>query len=137
MPLSFFFQFPCFSAFPLLLREPPHSATMFSYVCMDLLTVHMCDLCCFRYIFHVLPVFIYIKAFPLCFHCVIFDHVLVCFTCLFLFEFPYTHSWLKLLTLSFCCIKLHVCYILAQGCAAFWLCFPTSYLNRHVGAPTG
>ena len=37
-------------SFPLLLQQPPHSTTMFPYLCMDLVTIHI--LCCFRhYIF--------------------------------------------------------------------------------------
>jgi len=45
-----------------------------------------------------------------CFRYLIFDHALVFFTCLFLLELPYTHSWFKLLMQSFCCIKPHVHY---------------------------
>ena len=68
-----------------------------------------CDLWCIHhYIFHLLPVFIYIRVFPLCFLCLIFDHALIFFTCLFLLELPYMHSWFKLLTPSFCCIKPHL-----------------------------
>ena len=57
---SLFLNFHTFSSFPLLLHQPPHSTTMFPYVCMVFLSVHMCDLCCFHhYIFYLLPVFIY------------------------------------------------------------------------------
>jgi len=56
-----------------------------------------CGLRCFHhYIFHLLPMFIYIKVFPLCFSYLIFDHALVFFMCIFLLELPYTYSWFKL-----------------------------------------
>jgi len=32
----------CTMSFPLLLQQPPHSTTMFPYVCKDLLTFHVC-----------------------------------------------------------------------------------------------
>jgi len=43
MPLSIFLfsNFRTFSSFPLLLQQLPYSTTMFPYVCMDLLTIHM------------------------------------------------------------------------------------------------
>jgi len=63
----------------------------------------ICHLCCIHhYIFHLLPVFIYISAFPLCFRYLIFDHAFVFFRCFFLLELPYMHSWFKLLTPSWC-----------------------------------
>jgi len=43
--------------------------------------------------FHLLPVFIYSKAFPLCFFYFVSDHALVFLTNLFLLKLPYMHSW--------------------------------------------
>jgi len=70
-----------------------------------------CNLCSIHhYIFHLLPVFIHIKVFPLCFCYLIFDHALVFFT-----SFPFwasIHALLihtfKLLMPPICCIKRHV-----------------------------
>jgi len=90
MPLSifiFFSNFHIFSSFPLLLEQLPHSTTMLLYPCMGLMTITLtslqstCDLgCVHHYIFHLLPVSIYVRVFPLCFHYLIFDYALVFFT---------------------------------------------------------
>jgi len=37
----YFFQFPYFSSFPLLLLQIPHSTTIFPYPCMGILTIHV------------------------------------------------------------------------------------------------
>jgi len=106
MPLwSFLSSVFCISSsLPLLLQQPPHSTTMFPYVCKDLLTFHV--LWCFRHcLFHLLSVFIYVQVFALFFHCLISNHAFVFLSCLFLLELPYTYSWLKLLMPSSCCIK--------------------------------
>jgi len=44
MPLSSFlsYNFHTLSSYPLLHQQPPHSTTTFPYVCIDLLTVHIC-----------------------------------------------------------------------------------------------
>jgi len=105
-----FFQFPYFSFFSLTTLATSsfhHHVYLWLHAPFD----NPRDLCCFHHytcIFHLLPVFIYVKIFPFCFHYLIFDHALVFFTCLFLLELPYTHSWFRLLTPSFCCIKPHV-----------------------------
>jgi len=67
MPLLSFLSsiFRTLSSFPLLLEQPPHSTTMFSYVCMCLLTFHICAVLFPSFSFSLLPVFIYIKVFPL------------------------------------------------------------------------
>jgi len=81
MPLSIFifFSFHTISSFPLLLQQLHHSTTMFPYACMGF-GQYTCDLCCIHhYIFHLLPVFIYIKVFPLCFHYLTLDHAFVFF----------------------------------------------------------
>ena len=48
-------------SFPLLLQQPPHFTTMFPYVCKGLLTFRICF---HHYLFHLVPVFIYIRVFP-------------------------------------------------------------------------
>ena len=68
-------------------------------------------LCCFNhYLFHLVPVFIYIQVFALFFIYLVSNHAFICFTSLFLLEFSYTYSWLELLMSPFCCIKPHVHY---------------------------
>ena len=54
-------------------------------------------LCCFHhYLFHLMPVFIYITVFPLFLLYLTSDHVFIFFIGLFLLESPYTYSWLEL-----------------------------------------
>ena len=82
MPLSIFLFFPIsilFLLFPYCFSNfiPPPCFLMPAWTVWQ----STCDLCCIHhYIFHLLPVFIYIKVFSLCFHYLIFDHALVLFT---------------------------------------------------------
>jgi len=62
---SFHASFHTFSSFLLLLHQSARSTTMFPYVCIDVLTIHMWS-------FNLLPVFIYIKVIPLRFLYLIF-----------------------------------------------------------------
>jgi len=73
-----FSNFHTFSSFPLLLQQVPHSTTTFPYACMGLLTIHMWPVL-YPSLYFSLPMFIYIKVFPLCFRYLIFDYALVFF----------------------------------------------------------
>jgi len=174
---SFLFSIFCTSSpFPLLLQQPPHSTTMFLYVCKGLLTFHI-----YAVLFPSLPFSSFASAhlhpsistllsppyltggwwrwalvrpdgvtpsqmvsvsasvnLPLhhkvqkfssgtgspgwsrqkgrkngclsVFLYLISKHAFVILTCLFLVQLPYTYSWLKLLTPSFCYNKPHIHY---------------------------
>jgi len=97
--LFFFSNFHTFSFFHLLLQQLPHSATMFPYACMGLLTIHMCA--------------VSIIIFFICCQCSFtsryFHSVSTTLSLtmlwyssrLFLLELPYIHSWFKLETLYY------------------------------------
>ena len=52
----------------------------------------------------------FVRSFVRSFLYLISNHTCVLLTCLFLFEFPYMHSWLELPMPTFSCFKPHVHY---------------------------
>ena len=89
----FFFQFPYFFFFSLAASATSSFHHHVSFPCMGLSTIHMWPV-----LFPSFVASVHLHAgFPLCFRYRIFDCSLVFFTCLFLLEFPYVHSWYKFL----------------------------------------
>jgi len=97
----FLFQFPYFIFYPYCFNNLfiPSLCFLMSAWAFRQSAYNLC--CLHHYICHLLPVFIYTKAFPFCFLCLISDHTCVFLTFLFLLELLYTHSLLELLMPSF------------------------------------